>query len=110
MVSTLSLNWIHLIIIGAAAFHIIGLEFLLLDWIYRSIRIMTAKMHLQYTCWHNLGSQAMYRQYTEGVWPIHINDLNCTGSEKSVWECPHNGIEGYSCYHYQDASVMCQGK
>ena len=40
----LSLNWIHLKIISAATFRIIGLtkiEFLLLDWIYRSIRIMT---------------------------------------------------------------------
>ena len=26
-----------------------------------------------------------------------------------MWECPHNGIEGYSCNHYQDASVICQG-
>ena len=52
----------------------------------------------------------MYGKYTEGVWPIHINDLNCTGSEESVWECPHNGMERYSCNHYQDASVKCQGK
>ena len=47
--------------------------------------------------------------YTERLKAIHINDLNCTGSEESVWECPHNGIEGYSCNHYQDASVICQG-
>ena len=46
--------------------------------------------------------------YTESVWPIHINDLNCTGSEESVWECPHNGIEGYSCGHYRDdARLTC---
>ena len=55
------------------------------------------------------GSISAQGSYTEGVWPIYINDLNCTGSEESVWECPHNGIEGYSCNHYQDASVMCQG-
>ena len=47
VVPTLLLNWIHSKIIGAAAFHIIGLakiqriEFLLLNWIYCSIRIMT---------------------------------------------------------------------
>ena len=41
------LNWIHSKIISGATFPIIGLtkipkiEFLLLDWIYRSIRIMT---------------------------------------------------------------------
>ena len=56
-----------------------------------------------------IGSISAQGSYREGAWPIHINDLNCTGSEESVWECPHNGIEGYSCNHYQDASVMCQG-
>ena len=52
MVSTatvLSLNWIHSKIISGATFHIIGLtkipkiEFLPLDWIYRSIRIITVR-------------------------------------------------------------------
>ena len=56
-----------------------------------------------------IGSIGAQGSYTESVWPIYINDLNCTGSEESVWECPHNGIEGYSCNHRQDASVMCQG-
>ena len=50
MVSTatvLSLNWIHSKIISGATFRIIGLtkipkiEFLLLDWIYRFIQIIT---------------------------------------------------------------------
>ena len=54
MVSTatvLSLNWIHLKIISGATFRIIGLtkipkiEFLSLDWIYRSIQINTVCLH-----------------------------------------------------------------
>ena len=55
------------------------------------------------------GSIAATGSYTESSKPVHINDLNCTGSEESVWECPHNGIKGYSCNHQQDASVICQG-
>ena len=55
------------------------------------------------------GSIAATGSYTESSKPVYINDLNCTGSEESVWECPHNGIERYSCNHRQDASVMCQG-
>ena len=48
--------------------------------------------------------------YTERSLPIYINDLNCTGSEESVWECPHNGIEGYSCgYNRDDARLICSG-
>ena len=43
----LPLNWMHVKIVSVAAFHIIGsikipkIEFLPLDWVYRSIRIMT---------------------------------------------------------------------
>ena len=48
--------------------------------------------------------------YTERNLPIHINDLNCTGSEKSVWECPRNEIVGYSCgYNQDDARLICSG-
>ena len=56
------------------------------------------------------GSIAATGSYTESSKPIYINDLNCTGSEGSVWECPHNGIERYLCNHRQDASVACQGQ
>ena len=47
--------------------------------------------------------------YNEANLPVLINDLNCTGSEESVWECPHNGIVGYSCYHRGDAAMACTG-
>lgn len=48
---------------------------------------------------------------TERNLPIHIYDLNCTGNEERVWECPHNGIEGYSCgYNRDDARLLCSGK
>ena len=55
------------------------------------------------------GAFAFTGRYTESFKSIYINDLNCNGSEESVWECSHNRIEGYSCNHRQDASVMCQG-
>ena len=49
--------------------------------------------------------------YTERNLPIHIYDLNCTGNEESVWECPQNGIQGYFCgYNRGDARLICSGK
>ena len=39
-----------------------------------------------------------------------MNDVNCTGAEESIWDCPHNGITGYSCNHRDDASVICHGE
>ena len=56
----------------------------------------------------SLGAFAMTNAYTEGTWYVHIKDLNCTGNESSIFDCPMNGIPGYSCYHHDDASVICQ--
>ena len=50
----------------------------------------------------------MTNAYTEGTWYVHIKDLNCTGNESSIFDCPMNGIPGYSCNHRDDASVICQ--
>ena len=59
---------------------------------------------------NNTGAIAGRGSYTEGIWPFHIVDLNCTGSEGTIWECPHNGLYGvYTCGHTNDASVICQG-
>ena len=56
------------------------------------------------------GASAQTNRYTEGTWDVHINDLNCTGEEEAIWDCPQNGLSRYSCNHYQDASVICQCK
>ena len=57
---------------------------------------------------HNIGASALTNSFTEGNWNIHIKDLNCTGNESSIWDCPMNKLTDYSCYHYDDASVICQ--
>ena len=56
----------------------------------------------------HVGASALTNVFTEGTWYIHINDLNCTGNESSIWNCPMNGLADYSCYHYDDAAVICQ--
>lgn len=61
------------------------------------------------TCmYHYSGASALINSYTEGTWYVHIRDLNCTGNESSIWDCPMNGLSDYSCNHYDDASVICQ--
>ena len=56
------------------------------------------------------GAIAVTGQNRENVWPVYMNDVNCTGVEESIWDCPHNGITGYSCYYGDDASVICHGE
>ena len=46
--------------------------------------------------------------YVDYTWPFGLIDLNCTGKESDVLDCPHNGNVGYSCSNSHDASVICQ--
>ena len=44
--------------------------------------------------------------------PLYIIDVNCTGDEDSIWDCPLNGLSSDHCNsgHYNDASLSCGGK
>lgn len=48
-------------------------------------------------------SNYYYSQYL----PIHIYDLNCTGLESNLWDCPYDNIT-QSCGYSNDAAVVCQ--
>lgn len=39
--------------------------------------------------------------------PIHVNEVQCHGDEKSLWGCPHKSIAAGDCKHMEDASVVC---
>uniref|UniRef100_A0A6J0VAK5 HHIP-like protein 1 n=1 Tax=Pogona vitticeps TaxID=103695 RepID=A0A6J0VAK5_9SAUR len=39
--------------------------------------------------------------------PILLDDVQCTGHEKTLLECPHAGIGKHNCSHKEDAGVVC---
>ena len=39
-----------------------------------------------------------------------ITDLNCTGDETTVLDCPYNVLPHYNCSRRYNADVICQGK
>ena len=43
----------------------------------------------------------------DGVLPHHFIDVNCTGNEFKLSDCPHNGLTHYSCYSSHDAAIAC---
>ena len=45
--------------------------------------------------------------YGEGSGKIWLNDLNCSGSEKSIRRCSHRGWGIKNCIHSKDAGVKC---
>ena len=50
-----------------------------------------------------------YYYYINYYLPTHIFELNCTGIENNIWDCPYDDSYHY-CGRYQDAAVLCQCK
>ncbi|XP_041672888.1 deleted in malignant brain tumors 1 protein-like isoform X2 [Cheilinus undulatus] len=45
--------------------------------------------------------------YGEGRDPILLDNVACSGSERTLTECRHNGFRNHNCGHSEDASVVC---
>lgn len=47
--------------------------------------------------------------FGQGVGPIVLDNLFCTGTEARLVDCFHNGINVHNCAHTEDAGVGCGG-
>ncbi len=46
-------------------------------------------------------------RFGQGTGPITFDDLACTGTEASLFDCPHRGLNIHNCLHSEDAGVTC---
>ena len=46
--------------------------------------------------------------FGQGSGQILLDELRCTGTEKSLLQCPHGGINSHDCRHTEDVSVTCK--
>ncbi|CAH1803155.1 unnamed protein product, partial [Owenia fusiformis] len=45
----------------------------------------------------------------DGSGPIWLDDMNCAGNERTLFECRHSGWGVENCGHHEDVGVSCNG-
>ena len=46
--------------------------------------------------------------YGNGTGSILFGEVNCTGEEVTLLDCPNSGSGNYNCLHLENAGVRCQ--
>lgn len=54
------------------------------------------------------GTVLQSSSYTTGTGQIWLDDVQCDGTEDSVWSCSHLTVGVHNCAHSEDAGVRCQ--
>ena len=52
-------------------------------------------------------SAPIFAFFGQGSGSIVLDNLACTGTETSLFLCPHNGVGSHNCAHSEDAGVIC---
>ena len=50
---------------------------------------------------------AIANSFSWGTGPIHLANVQCTGSESSLTDCRNSNYN--NCFHHEDAAVSCMG-
>jgi len=68
------------------------------------------KLHTSYT-FVSTGAVAFgSAHFGAGAGPIHLDNVDCSGSENHLINCSHANVNRCYTGHSEDAGVRCQGK
>ena len=48
-------------------------------------------------------------EFSDGIAPTLVNDVNCNGSESHLLDCSYNSLHNFCENEDVDAGVVCQG-
>ena len=69
------------------------------------ISASTCTFHL--CCIYHTGAAATsFASFGQGVGPIHLDNVQCTGNEDTLWNCTAI-VSNHNCAHFEDAGVTC---
>ncbi|XP_049417211.1 immunoglobulin superfamily member 1-like isoform X3 [Epinephelus fuscoguttatus] len=74
------------------------------DWDLTDAGVVCRQMH----CGLAL-SASQLAHFGEGTGKIWLDDVGCSGSERSLTQCQHRGFGTHNCGHGEDAGVVCSG-
>ena len=59
---------------------------------------------------YSRGSARVSAYFGEGSGLILLDNVNCGGSEFSIFDCRHRKFAEHDCKHHEDAGVVCTGE
>ena len=59
------------------------------------------------TLYYSGAAARLNAEFGQGIGPIFLDSVRCSGLESRLFDCAHRGLEIESCQHHQDAGVTC---